>query len=993
MWKTYGLKLVAIAAAAAFSGISALLVYAWWYPAPFVGAMKRLVDPFGGHPVITATRLHVDPGDTVAARGGAVTVKCALDGALPRAVRLYESAGGIVRVRRLAVKGNEAVGRLEGLDNDVRYRVRAGDALSRWFLVKVVDRPVFGDVSVEINPPRYTHIAKHTVPLRSGLLEVPVGSRLRFVCRGDGLAKAWLAVGGHRLAMERVEGTFVAPEITVGKAVKVELGGTNAWGISTDPLVVSIEPVEDAPPLLTLDKPVEDVDLLPGEHLRIEGEARDDYGVVSVEAAFALLGDASSKGRLLLASSLKQERALKFSFDWDIPQYNLDPGTALAFVVEVVDNAEPSPHVTRSRTFRVRIVSYADHMATLLRMQREVGRMLAESSRSQLADLDRVEKLASMKDEVINSQQASLELREAVSRQVELSMLLGRIASRVNVLLSEMRRNVHVSADSVAAVQGVRSRLPQLGEMVRRAASILSGAVENASPARKRASLMRAAAVQKEAAAEADALARRLADLRRLTTTAMIRRRLEELAARQRDLAADASPLVPDTAGRKFEQLERSFRDILTVLSERQGRIGEDLEKLKELMQESRDLFSDEYPAAVRALSAVLGLLKERRVAGAMKELKEQLGENRLFSVVRGAERVAADLEDAAALLKDDAVGGSESSVPEELARMMEEQRKLRKEIRRLLEQVAENDPNVARMLDELRRRQQMLAARLAALAAQMGRLETLSPQSFGDLAEALRESLARMRAALKAMRSGNLQNAARAQRSVEEMLGALLQQLKSVDERMLKQVLQTMRAVGNLRRAAAMQKDALDRARRAAGRLGPGPHRGAKKVAMQPAAGAQRRAASFTAALEGAWPSFLGGGKRLSEARRRMEDALRRMEKGFLDDETLRSQQAALEALEKVLQQAVAASGGKASGGAGLLSAFMRALGGGGRGGGGGRKAQGVPGGRPTTAGKGEWAHLPAEARKAVMEAVRNAHIPPRFKQMIELYMEGMSR
>lgn len=245
----------------------------------------RILLPFSQQTAYTATRIDaVSPGACQLKRGDKLAVEAHVSGQFPEEVRLVLDQPGAPRFQQVleAAAGTAAyAGSSPAAFADFRYRLEAGDAVSRWYAVEVVSPPALSGWEARIVPPAAAGLVPYTLLAGGQEQTVPEGAQVTF--RGTSSqelrsAELWLddarLAAGTLASSQNFALSFVMP---VTGRLELRLRGA-----ASSALPMPLQAVADRPPKISLvDTPLQ-LMAQPGEPLAVGFRAEDDYGVARV---------------------------------------------------------------------------------------------------------------------------------------------------------------------------------------------------------------------------------------------------------------------------------------------------------------------------------------------------------------------------------------------------------------------------------------------------------------------------------------------------------------------------------------------------------------------------------------------------------------------------------------------------------------------------------------------------------------------------------------
>lgn len=358
--------------------ILACAAYTLFSPKDLFKSASRVVMPWADLQAPTRTLIaELEPGDAQAFRGQQVTVKARIEG-LPsdgKVTLLYTTADGQTVDRAieltLPVDGYKYAAVLPAgdatLQQPLSYRIEAGDAVTRQYMLHVVAAPTIAVQSVEYKYPAYT-----------GLLAQRVEQQ------GDVKAIEGTQVTIHALANEPIESAYIDFDGDATLDQRMQVDGVNAQATFTvalqpdrlqaahhsyqlvfkneagqqnlQPVRHQIEVTRDLAPEIQFVLPKKDEIDLP-----LNGAV--DLEVVANDPDFALrrikLSTASGKGPLKDVMLLDEVRRGQFvrKIRFTPGKLGLKAGDVVVYSAVAEDNKDPLPNRTETPQRRIRLIS------------------------------------------------------------------------------------------------------------------------------------------------------------------------------------------------------------------------------------------------------------------------------------------------------------------------------------------------------------------------------------------------------------------------------------------------------------------------------------------------------------------------------------------------------------------------------------------------------------------------------------------------------------
>jgi len=297
---------------------------------------------------ITLTKVHAKPGDILIGKGEAVTLEIATSGRRSDTANLLlRSTNGISEIVSLKRTGATSafVYTKNAVANAFEYKARSGDGQTAWHRVTLADRPNLTQTRMRIIPPAYSHLPvmekqdlpPHVRALAGSKLELtfqsdqPLASMtLRF---SDNTIQA-LSESSHQLYSFN---TLLTNSFTFTPVLKNLQRLENLVKTSCEMLVYP-----DEPPAVKILSPNEEITTRPDDIVKIDFEARDDFGIASAKLVVTIKTDTNSTS-LEIPIPLKEEsgtKRLRKQVELNLAQFHLKQDQELSYIVQVTDTKE-----------------------------------------------------------------------------------------------------------------------------------------------------------------------------------------------------------------------------------------------------------------------------------------------------------------------------------------------------------------------------------------------------------------------------------------------------------------------------------------------------------------------------------------------------------------------------------------------------------------------------------------------------------------------------
>jgi hypothetical protein len=299
---------------------------------------------------ITMTRLVAKPGDIVVGTGDDVTLEITATGKAPEAADLFirtANQNETISLQRAAPAEARFLYALDSVSDSFDYRARAGDGETAWHRVTVMDRPKISQVKLRIVPPAYSHlpvVVQVALPRQVRALE---GSQLEVSFQSDQPLAS--------MELKFADGKTLPIAESPDHSYHFNTALTNT--IAFTPVFTSLHHLDnlakptcqivvypDQPPTVTLLSPESEIAARPDDKVKIDFEARDDFGVASAELEVTVKNETNSTP-VVIPIPLQAEagaKKVRKQIELDLAKFNLKQDQELSYFIRVTDTKENS---------------------------------------------------------------------------------------------------------------------------------------------------------------------------------------------------------------------------------------------------------------------------------------------------------------------------------------------------------------------------------------------------------------------------------------------------------------------------------------------------------------------------------------------------------------------------------------------------------------------------------------------------------------------------
>jgi hypothetical protein len=582
----------------------------------FITTLIRYVDPMGDHPPYSLTKVWLEePGQTGASvlYRSSFTVKCRWSGHDPKELFLTAHPPGepekAVTVPMFAQEKGLFVQKIEDVKTNllIHAHTRGSWSRSRAHPLTVLLTPQFVSASTSISPPAYTGLPAKTGDFGFSGLSALKGSRVSFRLGSNRPLKdgvITLATSSGRPEVIRLIPDDKKPDEVTGSFIADSSGRmtfalTDVTGVPSDTEKSSAFTVtHDLGPQVAIAEPARDGFLVESYTMSARVTASDDYGLKSVRVQVSL-NDFYAEPVERTYPEITRNDSIS------LPLYG-KAGDVITLFAEAIDTHPSPPHVARSETRHLQIIS-KEQYNDFLRQQHDIADL--EAKYDSLMDqhralLDQQKKLAEEAAKLAASNQPDAKAqRESLQKQQQkLNEELLKSAESMEKFVAEtplyeieksfqddLKKEAQEVRDSVAANQKANGAQPDSQTF--------------AQEAKKHHERMAGAQEQAE-----EKIEKAIADLSKIQEIMKDFNHFKALFEQQEQITAQTQPYLLKLTPSETDQLA------LQDLGAKERAIGDELRELATKLQSDATAAEAKFPKAASSARKLASAIEDVRM-------------------------------------------------------------------------------------------------------------------------------------------------------------------------------------------------------------------------------------------------------------------------------------------------------------------------------------------------------------------------------------------
>lgn len=644
----------------AYLALVVLAAMALVAPGVLLDAGKRLTSPRDVAAIEHAANLYARPGNITVLAGTDVEVSAFDFGGSDEPVRVsYNLSESFWKTKETHERDVYFAGEartehaytFEAIRNSVSYYFQAGDRRSPTYRIQVVNNPIVTELEVVLTPPEYTSEPSDTLSASGGNIQALEGTHVSIRARTNNtLEGAWVQY--DELPRVRVE--FAGQELSFDfialKDGTYSIHLEDNLNHETDAqLVYGIEVYQDNPPVLDVLEPGGDASLPRSQRIDVSFVASDDYGVRKAKIYFRKSGEERFRRKSIPLGEDKDRKDVAKKFTWDLGDITLFPGNYVEYFLEVQDNnVVTGPGVTKSRMYHVTVPTMAQLYEQIKEEDARRTDLIDEALSESRELKERIERLSRefKKTEELDWTQQK-EIDKAISSQEDIQSKLQDITKSLEETMQSLSDNRMTSQEIGEKLEEISKLMKEINsDELEKYIEDLQKAMEKLSPEEIRKALENLNMTTEELMKSLERTASLLREIAKEQQMEEIVRKAQDLMESQEELrekTAEANESDPqemdDLSGEQEDladqasDLEKDLEDLAEMMNEDQDAMAEEMEQMSEKFKESET--SDKMQEASESL-------QQQQQQQAMQQQQE--AQDKMVSLFNKAARMQMDM-------------------------------------------------------------------------------------------------------------------------------------------------------------------------------------------------------------------------------------------------------------------------------------------------------------------------------------------------------------
>jgi hypothetical protein len=329
----------------------AMAVLALWFAVSFTEAKVLLQRFWLPAANISLTRVTATPGTTWVPKGEPVTLVATIDGRRPSGpAKLFIRNGqGTGKETAMTAKAAETAAfqyTIDEVADSFEFRVRSGDGQTPWHRITAVERPNISAVKLTVQPPAYSRLPREEKDALPSLVRVLDSSEVDVGFKADQpLDRLQVDLGNGQAAQLSADPDgWYHFRSRPTESFSLTASAINKYALENKHKpTCRISVYDDLPPSIKVLDPSDDVEVLPGEKVKVSFEASDDFGLAKAEVVVATTTADGKTENLTIPVPLEADagkKQVRKAVELDPKALGLKHGDQLTYSVRVTDTKE-----------------------------------------------------------------------------------------------------------------------------------------------------------------------------------------------------------------------------------------------------------------------------------------------------------------------------------------------------------------------------------------------------------------------------------------------------------------------------------------------------------------------------------------------------------------------------------------------------------------------------------------------------------------------------
>ncbi len=438
----------------------ALIIFNIIFINPFDDATERIIHYNLDFIEPAKYHFNIEPGNASITKGERIDIHITVDGGELDEVNFFVKSLEDYQFKQVILAA-DSTGAFNysknSVHNSFEYFVQAEDDKSPNYKIEVIDRPSIIGLDYEIIPPKYLHLAK-IVQKDNGNISALPGTSVNIKLKSDKKLKSAKVIWSDSSASSmKIFSDSAVYRFKIRKNLEYFFQLTDTFNVkSINPVIYSINLMEDAFPYVNLLNPTTDVTLGETDLITLMIKISDDYGFSALKINYKLsqsnFKPVDSTFKSIPVPFNRNEKESEVLYTWDLSELALAENDIVTFFVEVWDNDYVNgPKSSASKVLNIRVPTLDELFAQADKKQDESIDDLEETFKEAEKLREELQNISNQlkRDEKEIDWEEKEKIEQAMNKMKELENKISDIAQKMKEMQKQLEENNLLSPETL----------------------------------------------------------------------------------------------------------------------------------------------------------------------------------------------------------------------------------------------------------------------------------------------------------------------------------------------------------------------------------------------------------------------------------------------------------------------------------------------------------------------------------------------------------------
>lgn len=530
----------------------------------------------------------VSPGNAILTKGEDLNISLKINGDLPNAFYLRTKSVEDAGFSSKKINTDSSIlysERIQNIKRSLEYFAEAGEIKSKTFKVNVIDRPQIKNLTLNIQPPKYSGVPNSVQKDNGNITGLPGTKILLKLESTKNLIDAEIIFNDSSKMSMNIDQKRALAEFKVMEDDEYSINIYDDEELRNNfPIVYNIKTLKDENPKVDIVSPAKDLNLPIDEIIFLSASISDDYGFrklnLNYRVSSSKYGEAEPDFTIAEIPVNKGETIQDVYHTWDLTQMRLGSEDVVSYFLEVFDNDNINgPKSAKSKIYKLRVPSMDELFVEADEVHKSAEDELVETLKEAQKLNEEIEEISAelKKDGREINWNEKEKIENAMKKFEELGEKVEEVKEKIDEMKNELQQNELLSEETLKKY----SELQQLFDEMN--SDELKNAFEKMDDMLKDLARKNVQNSFEELKQNEDFFKKSIERTINLLKKIQVEQKVDELVKRTEELTKQQEELLKDTDASQQNKSDENN------LEKRQEEISDAVKKMEEQMKELRE--------------------------------------------------------------------------------------------------------------------------------------------------------------------------------------------------------------------------------------------------------------------------------------------------------------------------------------------------------------------------------------------------------------------